>query len=87
MPHRNVADITSDHIFLAQHLPFMLPRAVIEVVMNHRPATVVPQAGSRHGRALQVPAQVFYAVPGSPVFFAKCTFQYRPYCACRYRRH
>lgn len=66
MARRNVADIAPDHIFLAQRLAFMLPRAVIEIVMNHRAATVVPQAESRHRRPFQVAAQIFDAVPGTP---------------------
>ena len=68
MARRNVADIASDHLFLAQHLAFMLSRAVIEVMVYHRSTGVVSQAGSRHRRALQVPAEVFHAVPGSPGF-------------------
>lgn len=71
MARRNVADIAPDHLFLAQHLAFMLPRAVIEIVMNHRATTVVSQAGCRHRRSLQVPAQIFNAVPGSPGLLRK----------------
>lgn len=71
MPRRNVADITSDYIFLAQRLAFMLSRAVIEVVMNHRTAAIVAQAGGRHRRSLQVAAQIFHAVPGSPGLLRK----------------
>ena len=66
MPRRNVADIAPDHLFLTQRLAFMLSRAVIEVVVDHRAAGVMPQAGSRHRRALQITAEVFHAVPGSP---------------------
>ena len=64
MARRNVADIASAHLFLAQRLAFMLPRTVIAVVMNHRAATIVSQAGSRHRRSLQVAAGVFHSVPG-----------------------
>lgn len=71
MPRRNVADVASDHLFLTQRLAFMLPRAVIEVVMNHRAAAIVSQAGSRHRRPLQVPAQILHAVPGSPGLLRK----------------
>lgn len=74
MPRRNVADIASDHLFLAQRLPFMLPRTVIEIVMDHRAAAVVAQAGSRHGRTLKVTPQIFHAVPGSPGLFCKMHF-------------
>ena len=66
MPRGNVADIAPDHLFLAQRLAFMLPRAVIKVVVDHRATAIVPQAGGRHRRPLQVAAEVFHAVPGSP---------------------
>ncbi len=66
MPRGNVADIAPDHLFLAQRLAFMLPRAVNEVVVDHRATAIVPQAGGRHRRPLQVAAEVFHAVPGSP---------------------
>ena len=71
MPRGNVADIAPDHLFLAQHLAFMLPRAVIEVVVDHRDTAIVPQAGGRHRRPLQVAAEVFHAVPGSPGLLLK----------------
>ena len=61
-----MANIEPDHLFLAQR-----PRAVIEIVMNHRPATLVPQGGSRHRRAFQVPSQVLHAVPRPPGFLRK----------------
>lgn len=66
MPCRNVADIAPDHFFLAQRLTFMLPGAVIEGVMNHRAAAIVPQAGGRHRRSLQVAPQILDAGPGPP---------------------
>ena len=66
MSRRNVADIAPDHLFLAQRLAFMLPRSVIEVVVDHRAAAIVPQAGGRHRRPLQVAAEVLHAMPGSP---------------------
>ena len=68
MPRRNVADIAPDHLFLTQRLAFMLSRAVIEVMVDHRATGVVSQAGSRHRRALQVAAEVFHAVQCSPGF-------------------
>ncbi|RAP67442.1 hypothetical protein ACZ87_03965 [Candidatus Erwinia dacicola] len=43
MPRWNVADIAPDHLFLAQRLAFMLSRAVIEVVVDHRATAIVPQ--------------------------------------------
>ena len=64
MSRRNVADIAPDHLFLAQRLAFMLPRSVIEVVVDHRAAAIVPQAGGRHRRPLQVAAEVLHAMPG-----------------------
>lgn len=66
MPGGNVADIASDHLFLAQRLAFMLPRTVIEIVMDYRAPAVVTQAGSRHRWPLQVAAQILHAVPGTP---------------------
>lgn len=65
MQRWNVADIAPDHLFLAQRLAFMPPRAVIEVVVDHRAAAIVPQAGGRHRRPLQVAAEVLHAVPGT----------------------
>ena len=44
MSRRYVADIASDHLFLAQRLTFMLPRAVIEIVVDYGPAAVVAKA-------------------------------------------
>lgn len=62
MPRRNVADIAPDHLFLAQRLAFMLPRTVIEVMVDHRAATIVPQAGDLHWRLLQVAAEAFHVI-------------------------
>ena len=64
MPRINVADIAPGHLFLAQRLAFMLPHAVIETVVDHRTAAIVPQAGGWHRRPLQVAVGVFHAVPG-----------------------
>lgn len=61
-----MADIAPDHLFLAQRLPFVLLCAVIVVMMYHGSAAVVSQLRRRHRRTLQVAAQVFHAVPGSP---------------------
>lgn len=44
MPCRNVADIAPVHLFLSQRLTFMLPRAVIKVVVDHCAAAVVSQS-------------------------------------------
>lgn len=44
MARRNVADIAPDHLFLAQRLVFMLPRAVIEIVVDHRASAIVSQS-------------------------------------------
>ncbi len=63
MPRGNVADIAPDHLFLAQRLAFMLPRAVIEVMVNHRATTIVPQAGGRHRRTLQVASSTGRTAP------------------------
>lgn len=73
MPRRNVADIAPDHLFLTQRLAFMLSRAVIEVVVYHR---------STGGRFRYRP-RYFTLCQAPRVFFAKCTFQCRPYCAFR----
>jgi len=61
-----MADIAPDHLFLAQRLAFVFSQTVIEVVVENRAATIVPQAKGRHRRPFQVAARVFYAVPGSP---------------------
>jgi len=68
MPRRNVADIAPDHLSLALRLAFMLPRAVIETVMNHRAAAIVPLAGGLHQGPLQVASGVLHSVPCTPVF-------------------
>lgn len=42
MGGRNGADIASDHFFLAQRLALKFSRTVIEVVVDHRAAAIVP---------------------------------------------
>ncbi len=71
MPRRNMADVTLQHLLLADFLAFVLLRAVIVILMHHGPAAVVAQLRSRHRRALQVPAQVFHAAPGAAGLFGK----------------
>lgn len=42
--------------------------------MNHRAATVMSQARSRHGRTLQLAAQILHAVPSSRCLLCKMHF-------------
>ena len=43
MPRRNMADVTLQHLLLANFLPFVLLRAVIVILMHHGTAAVVAQ--------------------------------------------
>ncbi len=69
-----MADVTLQHLLLADFLAFVLLRAVIVVLMHHGTASVVAQLRSGHRRALQVPAKVFYAAPGTARLFGKMHF-------------
>lgn len=46
-PSWNIADLAADHFFLAQRQRFMLSHPVVEAVVNHRAATVMPQCRVR----------------------------------------
>lgn len=63
-----MTNIAPDHLFLGQRLLPVLVRTVVVIVMHHGTAAVVPQLRRRHRWALQVPAQIFDALPGSAGF-------------------
>lgn len=65
MLRRDMADIAPDHIFLGQRLLPVLLRTVVVIVVHHGTAAVVPELRCRYRRALQVPAEVFDASPGT----------------------
>lgn len=56
-----MADVTLQHLLLADFLAFVLLRAVIVILMHHGTTAVVVQLRSGHRRALQVPAEIFHA--------------------------
>ncbi len=58
MPRRDMADVTLQHLLLAQLLAFVLLRAVVVILMHHGPSAVVAQLRCRHRRAFQVPVFV-----------------------------
>lgn len=74
MPRWNMADVTLQHLLLADFLAFVLLRAVIVILMHHGTAAVVAQLRGRHRRALQIAAQVFHAAPGAAGLFGKMHF-------------
>lgn len=74
MPRRNMADVTLQHLLLADFLAFVLLRTVIVILMDHGPAPVVAQLRSRHRRALQITTEVFHAAPGAAGLFGKVDF-------------
>lgn len=51
MPRRDVADVTLQHLLLADLLPFVL-RAVIVILMDHGAAAVMPELRGCHRWAL-----------------------------------
>lgn len=71
MFRRHVTDIASEHLFLRQRLLPVLLRTVVVIVMYHGAAAVVPQLCRRHRRALEVPAEVFDASPGTAGLLCK----------------
>jgi hypothetical protein len=71
---RDMADITTQHLLLADFLAFVLLRAVIVILMHHGPAAVVAQLRSRHRQALQVASEVFHAAPGAAGLFGEVDF-------------
>lgn len=74
MPRRNMADVTLQHLLLADFLAFVLLRAVVVILMHHGTAAIVAQLRSGHRRALQITAQVFHAAPGPAGLFGKMHF-------------
>lgn len=71
MPGRDMADVTAQHLPLAQLLAFMLLRVVVVVLVYHRTSTVMAKLRRRHRRAFQVAAEVFDAAPGTASLFGK----------------
>lgn len=74
MPRRDMADLTLQHLLLADLLAFVLQRAVVVILMDHGTAAVVAQLRSGHRRTLQVPAEVFHAAPGAAGLFGEVHF-------------
>ncbi len=68
-----MADVTLQHLLLADFLAFVLLRAVIVILMDHGIAAVVAQLRSGHRRALQITAQVFHAAPGAAILRMQIT--------------
>lgn len=69
-----MADVTAQHLLLAQILALMLLRRVVVALVNHRTAMVMSGLRRRHRRAFQITAQVFYAAPGTAGLFGKVDF-------------
>lgn len=74
MPRRDMADVTLQHLLLADFLAFVLLRSVVVILMHHGTAAVVAQLRSGHRRALQITAQVFHAAPGAAGLFGEVHF-------------
>ncbi len=66
-----MADVTAQHLLLAQLLAFMLLSIVVVILVYHRTATVVSQLRRRHRRTFQVAAEVFDAAPGAASLFGE----------------
>lgn len=60
-----MTDIAPEHLLLGQRLLPVLLHPVVVIVVHHGTAAVVPQLRRRHRWSLQVPAQIFNALPGS----------------------
>lgn len=65
MLRRDMTDIAPEHLLLGQRLLPVLLHPVVVIVVHHGTAAVVPQLRRRHRWSLQVPAQIFNALPGS----------------------
>jgi hypothetical protein len=74
MPRRDMADVTLQHLPLADLLAFVLLCTVIVILMDHGAAALIPELGSRHWRTFQVSAQVFHAAPGAAGLFGEVHF-------------
>jgi len=74
MPGRDMADVTLQHLLLADLLAFVLLRSVNVILMDHGAAAIMPELGSRHWRALQITAEVFHAAPGATGLFGEVHF-------------
>ncbi len=66
-----MADVTLQHLLLADFLAFVPLRAVVVILMDHSTAAVVAQLRSGHRRTLQVAAEVFHAAPGAAGLFGE----------------
>lgn len=71
MPSWDMADVTPQHLLLAQLLAFVLLRIVVVVQVHHRATTVMAELRRRHRRSLQIATQVFDAAPGTASLFGK----------------
>lgn len=69
-----MADIAQQHLFLTQHLPSMLLRTVVIIVMNHSAASLMAQGGGRHWRAFEITANVVDVLSCMFGFFRKVDF-------------
>lgn len=68
---RDVADVTPQHLLLAQFLAFVLLRVVVVILMNNRTTTVMAELRRRHRRPFQIAAQIFHAAPGTAGLFSE----------------
>ena len=66
-----MADVTPQHLLLAQFLAFVLLRVVVVVLVHHRAAAVMAELRRRHRRPFQIAAQVFHAAPGTAGLFGE----------------
>ena len=78
MPRRNMADVTLQHLLLADFLAFVLLRSVIVILMHHGTIAIVAQLRSGHRWALQITAKVFHAAPGAAGLFGEVHFPATP---------
>lgn len=78
MSCRDLADVTLQHLLLADFLAFMLLSAVIVILMNHGPAAIVAQLRSGHRRALQITTEIFHAASGTTGLFGEVNLPATP---------
>lgn len=77
-PGRDMADVTLQHLLLADLLAFVLLRSVIVILMDHGAATVMPELRGCHRWALQITAEVFHAAPGAAGLLREVHFPATP---------
>ena len=68
---RDVADVTPQHLLLAQFLAFVLLRVVVVILVNNRTTTVMAELRRRYRRPFQIAAQIFHAAPGATGLFGE----------------